>query len=73
MCVCVRARAAELVGESSRHLRAYLNGWMRHESLPSSSAEQRGFAKRRTERGLSVSVHFIKLLFKNVLKINCTI
>lgn len=57
-CVCVCVCAVVLVGESSRHLWAYLNGWMRHESLPSSSTERRGFAKRPAERRLSVWDHF---------------
>lgn len=60
--VCVRACAVlVLVGESSRHLWAYLNGRMRHESLPSSSTEGRSFAKRPAERRLSVWDHFLKL------------
>lgn len=61
--VCVRVCAATvLVGESSRHLWAYLNGRMRHESLPSSSTERRDLAKRPNRRRLSVLDHSLEII-----------
>jgi len=47
--VCACMHAVALVGESFWHLWAYLNGRMRHESLPSSSTEQQDFAKRQDQ------------------------
>lgn len=53
-----------LVGESSWHLWAYLNGRMRHESLPSSSTERQDISKKIVREKIVSLIFFRK---KNVL------